>query len=128
MLLVVGAAVISRGEILLVREKDHPKNWIFPGGVVEEGESVPQCLKREIREELPGLRLRDPRFLGWYKGRVSHEGEIQLIVYQTIPLFGGKFRKGDDIAEARWVRNPEKLRLTNPSAQAISALRKRGIL
>lgn len=52
----VTAAVIHRdGQVLIARR---PENgllggmWEFPGGKVEPGETFPECLRREIREEL----------------------------------------------------------------------------
>lgn len=53
----VGAAIIvnRRGEILLAQRKESSMLgglWEFPGGGVEAGETVPQCIQREIHEEL----------------------------------------------------------------------------
>jgi len=52
----VTAAVIERdGAFLLTRRLDgtHLEGcWEFPGGKRHEGESLPECLAREIREEL----------------------------------------------------------------------------
>ncbi|MCP3968282.1 MAG: 8-oxo-dGTP diphosphatase MutT [Lentisphaerae bacterium] len=52
----VGAAVICRdNEILLTSRPEHQDMagfWEFPGGKIEPGESVAQCLIREIKEEL----------------------------------------------------------------------------
>jgi mutator protein MutT len=52
----VAAAVIERdGAFLLTRRLDgtHLEGyWEFPGGKRHDGESLPECLSREIREEL----------------------------------------------------------------------------
>jgi len=55
MRLVAAAIVISRGRVLLARRKrgeSHGGCWEFPGGAVEPGETVEECLARELREEL----------------------------------------------------------------------------
>jgi 8-oxo-dGTP diphosphatase len=53
---VVTAAVIEReGAFLLTRRLDGTHlagHWEFPGGKVHAGETLPECLAREIREEL----------------------------------------------------------------------------
>lgn len=52
----VVAAVVRRGDaILITRRPDRPGRpgqWEFPGGKVEAGESEPDALRREVREEL----------------------------------------------------------------------------
>lgn len=54
--LLVSAAVIEHeGRILLARrggQESHAGGWEFPGGKVEPGETIEQCLAREILEEL----------------------------------------------------------------------------
>lgn len=54
--LVVGAAVIERsGAFLLTRRLDGTHlagTWEFPGGKCEAGETLPECVRRELREEL----------------------------------------------------------------------------
>ena len=52
---VVGAIVENNNEILCaLRSKDMslPMLWEFPGGKIEEGESVNEAIVREIKEEL----------------------------------------------------------------------------
>jgi len=47
---------IKRGKVLLVRRK-RDRLWMFPGGRKRARESEKDCLRREIREELPKLSL-----------------------------------------------------------------------
>jgi A/G-specific adenine glycosylase len=57
----VTAAVIERGGKVLIARRPEDKllggMWEFPGGKVERGESLPACLRREIKEEL-GVTVR----------------------------------------------------------------------
>ena len=52
----VVAAVVRAGDTILVTRRpdraDRRGQWEFPGGKVEPGESEPEALRREIREEL----------------------------------------------------------------------------
>ena len=49
-------AVIRRGErLLVIRRSQHvraPGTYCFPGGAIEEGETEPDALRREMQEEL----------------------------------------------------------------------------
>lgn len=51
-------------EVLLHRREDSPL-WAIPGGKIKIDESVEQCLKREMREEL-GVEVSTKRLLGIY--------------------------------------------------------------
>ena len=61
--LTVTAAIIYKADHLLITQRTHPERlaglWEFPGGKVEEGESLEACLVREITEELE-LKITDP--------------------------------------------------------------------
>ena len=80
----VAAGLIRRhGKILITKRPagSHLAGyWEFPGGKKEQGETLPECLEREIREEL-GVGVRVERFLC----KVEHEYEsksISLNLYQ----------------------------------------------
>lgn len=52
----VSAGIIICDDKILIAQRRHGKDqeylWEFPGGKLEAGESMSQCLKREIGEEL----------------------------------------------------------------------------
>lgn len=54
--IVVAAAVIERGNAFLVTRRQQGVHleglWEFPGGKCEPGETLHECLARELREEL----------------------------------------------------------------------------
>jgi len=71
----VTAAVIKRENTVLIAHRP-PTGllggmWEFPGGKVEPGEELPDCLKREIREEL-GIEIQVGEPLGIYRHAYTH--------------------------------------------------------
>ncbi len=99
----VAAAVIQRsGRVLLARRPEGKLlggMWEFPGGKRERGETLPACLRRELREEL-GVDVRVREKLIEVKHAFSHF-RITLHVYFCDRLRGTL--RPMDAAEVRWV-------------------------
>jgi 8-oxo-dGTP pyrophosphatase MutT (NUDIX family) len=64
----------SQGRILLQERRDM-KIWGLPGGSADEGESIEECLRREVREET-GLRVEAFEVYGY-----SSDPEVETLVY-----------------------------------------------
>jgi len=60
------AAIIrdERGQVLLILRSDG-RGWSLPGGIMEPGERIVDCLVREVREET-GLEVEPIRLVGIY--------------------------------------------------------------
>lgn len=103
----VGAAIVAGGRCLAARRSAAmplPLLWEFPGGKVEPGESPPEALRREIREEL-GVEIEVRELLG--TGRAPHgEREIELAVY-LCRIVGGEPHPHEHDA-VRWL-GPDEL-------------------
>lgn len=99
----VTAGVIRRGAKVLIARRPEGKLlgglWEFPGGKREQGESLPACLRRELREEL-GISARVGKEVG-----IFHHAYTHLRV--TVHAFECTIRKGKPQAieseEIRWV-------------------------
>jgi len=94
----VGLAVIEHQQRLgLIRRTGAPLAgyWAPPSGYVELGESVPEAVVREAREEC-GLEIALGRLLGVF----SHPEVSAVIVAYRARAVGGTLRAGDDASEA----------------------------
>jgi 8-oxo-dGTP diphosphatase len=47
---VVAVAKTKDDKVVLIRRRDTGK-WALPGGTIEWGETLAQCIRRELREE-----------------------------------------------------------------------------
>ena len=100
--------VYKDGKVLLIRSKR--RGWEIPGGVMEQGETVLDCLKREIREE-SGI-IAEPRSLAGIYQRLTLKPGYGPLEGMTIPTTvnlvficdyaGGKESVSDESLEVGW--------------------------
>ena len=126
---IIGVGVIwnQQGQILIDRRR--PTGvlgglWEFPGGKIEAGESVEECIKREIWEEL-GIVIEVGKHLITIAHTYSHL-HVTLIVHHCHYLDGTP--QPIECDEIRWVTLEEIDKFTFPQAnfQIIAALRQEG--
>jgi A/G-specific adenine glycosylase len=87
--------------------------WEFPGGKVEAGESLEDCLRREIQEEL-GVRIRVGERLTVVRHAYTHF-RITLHAFHAWIVDGEQAPRAIGCADWRWIR------LEQASALAFSA-------
>lgn len=58
----------NRNVLLIYRERDGEKYYVFPGGGIEEGETKEDCIKRECKEEL-GINIEIKKYVYEVKGK-----------------------------------------------------------
>jgi 8-oxo-dGTP diphosphatase len=120
---VTAALIWNKGRILISKRRkgSHLEGyWEFPGGKLEEGESLGECLEREIREEL-GIKVKTDKALL----TVDHDygsKAISLHVFNCICSAGEpKALEGQEI---RWVAPGDlfKFSFTPPDMKVVEFL------
>ena len=98
MRIVVGAAIVSDGRLLVARRRKPPAGrWELPGGKTEPGESAEEALVREVREEL-GCTV---EVTGWLPGEERIDDRLRLRVGAALLVHGRPEPRDHD--ELRWL-------------------------
>ncbi|MBN2561581.1 MAG: NUDIX domain-containing protein [Phycisphaerae bacterium] len=101
--------IVRRDDRLLMIQRSRtvraPLTWCFPGGHIEPGETQPDALVREMREEL-SLEVEPGEFL---MTQTKHEGRLVLHCWSAVIVDGEPIANPKEIAGAVWM-TPEEIR------------------
>ena len=85
-MLQVVAGILERGGRILIgrrkAEQSHARQWEFPGGKVEPGETTDEALARELEEELE-IRRAAGTEIARYEYRYPGKDPIELIFFRV---------------------------------------------
>jgi len=121
----VVAGFLKKGDrFLLVRRPINKKRgglWEFPGGKVENGETLESAIKRELEEEL-GIKIKVRKLLGKTNYKYP-EGEIELILFEIESKEEPILKEA---LELRWVNfeEIEELKLCPADKKLLESLKK----
>jgi len=87
-------------EIAVVHRPVH-RDWSFPKGKLEPGETFEQAARREVLEET-GMTCRLVRFIG-HTEYVDRKGRPKAVAYWVMAPETGSFRPNGEVDELRWV-------------------------
>jgi 8-oxo-dGTP diphosphatase len=107
--------VKKRGKVFLVRRRSD-RLWMFPGGRKRGRETEKECLRREIKEELPKLKLGPLKLWKEVKAKNQRSGRKMSDAIFLAGKASGDLTIGDkhEIDRAVW-RKPRGIRLTPTS-------------
>ncbi len=80
MISVVSTAIIEKDDKFLFVKETKPSavgKWGLPGGKLEEGESITDCVRREVMEET-GYHVTSENLLGIINKTATHEGNTVI--------------------------------------------------
>ncbi|MCF3120892.1 NUDIX domain-containing protein [Streptomyces arenae] len=127
-LIVVAAAVVQEGRLLVVSKQAAPEVFYLPGGKPDAGESAPEALARELDEEL-GVAPVEPAFLVDVDAVAALER-----VPMRMTVFEARIDRAPapaaELAHLRWVSGDEDDLLPAPAVRdhVVPMLRRRGVL
>lgn len=123
---IIGVGVVWNTQQQILIDRRRPEGamgglWEFPGGKIEPGETIEECIQREIEEEL-GIEIEVGKHLITIEHDYSHL-RVTLTVHHCRHLSG--IPQLIECDEIRWVTLDEIDRFNFPKAneQIISALR-----
>ncbi len=104
---VTAAVIVHQGRLMIARRPEKGLLgglWEFPGGKLEAGESLLDCLRREIHEET-GADIEVGELLGVYQHAYTHF-RVTLHAFWC-SLNNGKLPQALEASELRWVEPAE---------------------
>lgn len=108
-------AVRDDGKVLAIQRRDN-RHWEPPGGVVEPGETILECLVREVREET-GLTVEPGPLTGVYQ---NTKLDVVALVFRCV-VTGGEASTNDESLRISWLAVDE-VRSAMDEAYAIRVL------
>lgn len=106
-----GFVVNNKNEVLLLKSPRYG-DWEFPGGQIEEGETIPQGLEREVFEET-GVVVKTKSLIGVY----SNIGNPPIVNMDFLCEYvSGEPKISDESVEVKWVNRDEALNLVERKA------------
>lgn len=103
MLINIAAAIIVNKGKVFIAQRAKPDGdeglWEFPGGKAEEGETLKECLKRELMEEF-GIEVKVGRFLT--KVPFTKNNKDYVMHMFLVPSFKGEIELRDH-KQADWI-------------------------
>lgn len=122
---------IQDQKILLVQKEA----WILPGGKPEtvdcNPETAKECIVRENKEELPGIRLDLDTlvYLNKFPGKAPRKGYDMCAYVYFVDVTGEIMPNPDsEISDSMWTSYPEKYNLSESTRDTVKWLRKHGYL
>jgi 8-oxo-dGTP diphosphatase len=123
---IIGVAVIWNEQEQILIDRRRPEGamgglWEFPGGKIEPGETIPECIEREIYEEL-GIKIAVGEHLITIDHTYTHL-RVTLTVHHCRHLTG--VPQPLECDEIRWVglNELEEFAFPQGNMQIIAALR-----
>ncbi len=115
------------GKIFIAKSPGEHGYWEFPGGRIDDDESIEQALTRELNEEVPGIqniKLHELVYADRIPRDIAPDVSLVLLFYRVTADIPKDLQISDEHQEYTWATRKEALALTTESTKsAIEALK-----
>ena len=95
-------ALVKDDKVLMINRKKSWTGWAFPGGHIEDGESISACIKREIKEET-NLSIVSLHFKGIAHFFNTKTGKRHIVHNYLCSDFFGEVNQSCNEGDLEWV-------------------------
>ena len=107
--------IILRNGKFLINRKYGTKLFLMPGGKPEEGESIEECLVREIKEEHNcDLIKQSIKFFGNFEDKAANEPDTIISMKVYVGGIEGEPEINSEIEEQRWFAKGDDINMLRP--------------
>lgn len=92
----------DKSKVLFINRKKNWKGYAFPGGHLEEKESIRECIIREMKEEA-GVTILDPQMIGMTHFYNTEDKSTHIIVNFVAHSYEGHTNSECNEGELVWV-------------------------
>jgi ADP-ribose pyrophosphatase YjhB (NUDIX family) len=127
---IVSAVIEKDGDLLFGRKKadvgPYPNTWHLIGGGVNDGESLIEAVKREIKEEA-GIEVEIEKSLGFdedYEPDKHGETTHYIFLVFQAKYVSGQIKPDDDIEKLEWIpkKNLSQIELNRPAIKLFKGM------
>lgn len=119
----VGGVILKNGlEILLIKRKSNPKDWVIPSGYMEIGETIYETIIREAKEET-NVKIKPKGIIGIRQRLGGKEGNNAWIVVIADYRSGKPVPDNTEVSEVKFMLLSEaQKKTTTPATKRIIEL------
>ena len=98
-----GFILNDKGQIYLMRrgQEPHRGKWMMPGGHMKVGETIEECVKREIKEEV-GMDVEIEKLFTVYSDPTQDLRHHALVVFFIVKLISQENIETIETMESKW--------------------------
>ncbi|MDZ7785944.1 MAG: NUDIX domain-containing protein [Candidatus Saccharibacteria bacterium] len=119
----VKAIIVDQDKTLLLKtNEERGSRWEVPGGRIDDNESIPETLKRELEEEILNIRsIEVKEIVHVHRLQKDIEGSISLtlLFYEVTATFDGAIALSDEHVDYKWCTREEVAEFVQPELAEI---------